>query len=163
MVFTSVATPIASGLLATVDLDTQLAKCLGLLAFIGVSVGIGIGAPHAAICTVLDVKDIPIATGIVGFMTRLASAIAVSSSATLFQNRLSAEIAQTAPSQNITILRHVGLSELRTVIGKDKLRDVLLGYGEAVSQTLYFPVALAVLSIVGTASMEWRSVKKKTE
>lgn len=163
MVVTSVLAPIASGLLAKLDLDTQLAKCLGLLAFIGISVGLGIGAPHAAISTVLDIKDVPIATGILGFVARLVTAVVVSSSATLFQNRLSVEVAHTAPGQNTTVLRHVGLSDIRTVIGQDKLRDVLLGYGEAVSQTLYMPVALACLSIVGTASMEWRSVKKKTD
>lgn len=163
MVVTSITAPIACGLLATLDLDTQLAKCLGLLAFIGISIGLGIGAPHAAISTVLDVKDVPIAMGILGFVARLVSSIAVSSSATLFRNRLSVEVAHTAPYQNVTVLEHAGLSDIRTVIGQDKLRDVLLGYGEAVSQTLYMPVALAVLSIVGTAAMEWRSVKKKTD
>ena len=56
----------------------------------------------------------------------------------------------------------MGLSDLPGVIGRKRLRDVLLGYDEAVTQTLYLPVALAVLTIVGSVAIERRSVKKKT-
>lgn len=163
MVATSVLAPIGSGLLTTLDLDTNLAKVLALLGFIGVAVGLGIGAPHAAVPTVLPIKDVPIGTGIVGFVARLFPAIFISSSATLFQNRLKVEVAQTAPSQNITMLTAAGLSDIRTLIGRDHLRDVLLGYGDAVSQTLYLPVALGALSVVGTVAMEWKSVKAKAD
>ena len=163
MVATSVLAPIASGLLTTLDLDTQLGKCLALLTFIGIAVGMGITAPHAAITTVLPIKDVPIGMGILGFTARLIPAILISSSATLFQGRLSAEVARYAPAQNITLIEEAGLSDIRTIIGQDRLRNVLLGYGEAVSQTLYIPVVLAALSIIGTASMEWRSIKKKSD
>lgn len=163
MIATSVLAPIGSGLLTTVDLDTNLVKVLALLGFIGAAIGLGIGAPHAAVPTVLPVKDVPIGMGIVGFVTRLFPAIFISSSATLFQNRLNVEVSQTAPSQNLTMLKDAGLSDIRALIGRDHLRDVLLGYGDAVSQTLYLPVVLGVLSVIGTIAMEWKSVKAKAD
>ena len=160
---TSILAPIATGLLTTLDLQTEMPKVLALLGFVGAAVGLGIAAPHSAVATVLPIKDVPIGIGVIGFVARLFSAIFISASATLFQTRLYAEVGAQAPGQNVTVLRNTGLSELREVIGQDRLRDVLLGYGEAVSQTLYLPVALTVLSLVGTLSMEWRSVKKKAE
>lgn len=163
MLATSILGPIASGLLTTLDLDSELAKIIALLAFIGIAIGLGIQGPASAIVTVLDIKDVPIGMGIIGFGTRLGASLFVSSSATLFQNRLTIEVNDFAPGTNTTLLRNSGLSDIRNVIGKDKLRDVLLGYGEAVSQTLYFPVALTCMSLVGCLAMEWRSVKKKQE
>lgn len=163
MFATAVFGPIASGLLTTLNLETELAKVVALLAFIGVAVGLGIQGPASAITTVLDIKDVPIGMGIMGFGARLGASLFVSSSATLFQNRLTAEVGHFAPGTNVTILKESGLSDIRRIIGQDKLRDVLLGYGEAVSQTLYFPVALTCSSIVGCLLMEWRSVKKKQE
>lgn len=163
MILTSIVTPIASGLLTTLDLESDLPKVLALLGLIGAAIGFGITAPHAAVSTVLAIKDVPMGMGIVGFIGRLLPAILVSSSATLFQNRLSAEVAHSAPGQNITTVKTAGLSDLRNVIGQDRLRDVLLGYDAAVSQTLYLPLALASVSIVGAASMQWISVKKKSD
>lgn len=163
MLATSILSPIATGLLTTLDLQTDLPKVLALLGFTGAAVGIGMTAPESAIATVLSIKDVPIGMGIIGFVSRLLPAIFISASATLFQNRLFAEVRERVSEQNVTSLSNTGLSELRAVIGPDNLRDVLLGYGEAVSQTLYLPVALITLSLAGSLSMEWRSVKKKTK
>lgn len=163
MYATATLGPIASGLLTTLNLETELAKVGGLLAMIGVAVGLGIQAPGMAVTTILDLKDVPIGMGLIGFGARLGASLFVSSSATLFQNRLTAEIGHFAPGTNVTILRESGLSDIRHLIGRDKLRDVLLGYGEAVSQTLYFPVALTCTSIIACIAMEWRSIKKKQE
>ena len=91
----------------------------------------------------------------------MGSALFLAVSAALFQNRLVEEIHRYSPTTNTTQIEHVGLSDIRKVIGDDRLRDVLLGYDKAVVQTLYLPVALMVLSIIGPVAMEWRSVKKK--
>jgi hypothetical protein len=53
------------------------------------------------------------------------------------------------------------LSDLGNIFGSGRLRDVLLGYDEAVTQTFYLPVALTVATIIGSALTEWRWVKKK--
>jgi hypothetical protein len=38
---------------------------------------------------------------------------------------------------------------------------VLMGYDKAVVQTLYMPMILTILTLIASAAMEWRSVKKK--
>jgi hypothetical protein len=47
------------------------------------------------------------------------------------------------------------------LFGSDKLGAVLSGYNQAVIQTLYMPLALGLLTIVGTVAMERRSMNKK--
>lgn len=161
MIVTVVIAPIAGGVLTTLNIDENLVKVLLCLGALGFAIGLGIGQPINAVQTVLPEKDVPIGMAVLGFGGGMGSALFLAVSAALFQNRLVEEIHRYSPTTNTTQIEHVGLSDIRKVIGDDRLRDVLLGYDKAVVQTLYLPVALMVLSIIGPVAMEWRSVKKK--
>lgn len=161
MICTSIFAPIAAGLLTTLDLDGSLVKVLSLLGFLGTAVGLGLSGPINGVQNVLPNKDLAVGIAITGFAGSLGSALFICTSSALFQNRLVEEIAQHAPGVNMTAFEHGGLTDIRKYIGGDRLRDILLGYDEAVSQTLYIPVALAVLTLLGSMTVERRSVKKK--
>ena len=123
--------------------------------------GLGMQGPILAVQTVLPLKDIATGLAVTGFAGGLGSSFFISVSSTLFQNRLAEEVEKYAPDTNTTTFEHGGLANVRDYIGADRLRDVLLGYDKAVMQTLYLPVALAALTIVGSLAMERKSVKKK--
>jgi hypothetical protein len=162
MLASSLLTPIPSGILTTLSLTESLAKPLACLAFLGAAVGLGINGPFSAAQTVLAPKDLPLGNAMLTFGGGLGSSLFVSGSAALFQRRLVEELGVYAPGANVTKLEHVGLSGIREVVGPGRLGDVLAGYDAAVGQTLFFPVALACAGVVGSAVMEWRSVKVKT-
>lgn len=161
MFATTLLAPIAAGLLTTLEVDDELVKILALLGFLGASIGIGMQGPLSAAQTVLNPKESPIGLAVVVFGASMGSSLFLSASAALFQNRLVVEIQKHSPGTNATGLGNVGLSDLGSIVGSDRLRDVLLGYDEAVIQTFYLPVALTVATIIGSALTEWRSVKKK--
>ncbi|KAK5086250.1 hypothetical protein LTR24_006968 [Lithohypha guttulata] len=163
MLATSVLAPIATGILTTIDLDDSQAKVAALLGFIGVAVGVGVQQPFTATMTVMPPKDVSVALGVLIFGAGIGSSLFVAVSATLFQSRLAYEVSKYAPGSNMTALGHAGLSEIRKTVGSDHLKDVLFGYNEAVIQTLYLPLGLALLTIVGSAFTEIKSVKKKRE
>jgi len=163
MIATTVLAPVASGLLTTINLDESVVKVACLLGFLGVAVGLGIQTPILALQTILNAKDLPIGIATNTFGATMGNAVWIVVSATLFQNRLVSEIAAHSPSVNATMLSHAGLSEISETVGSERLRDVLLGYDEAVTQTLYLPAGLAVATIFGSALMEWRSMKKKED
>jgi hypothetical protein len=117
--------------------------------------------PLVAVQTVLAPKDVSLGSAIVMFGACMGSALWVCASATLFQNRLVDEVEKYSPATNGTALESVGLSEIRNYIGSERLLDVLSGYNEAVVQTLYMPLALSILTILGSLAMERRSIKKK--
>ena len=91
----------------------------------------------------------------------MGSALWICASATLFNARLGVEIEKYAKGVNVTAVEDVGLSSIRGLFGQEKLESVLAGYDTAVVQTLYMPLALGVLTILGTGAMEWKSLKKK--
>jgi hypothetical protein len=163
MIATTVLAPIASGLLTTVRLDDAPTKALCLLGFLGVSVGLGIQSPIIALQAFLDISDLPIGIAVLGFGATMGSAIWIVVSTALFQNRLITEVSSHSPATNATSLIHIGFSEIREIVGNERLRDVLLGYDEAVTQTLYVPVALTVATILSSICIEWHSVKKKQD
>lgn len=161
MYVTTLLAPIAVGFLTQINLDTELVKVLCLQGLLGFAVGGGLMIPQYAAQTVLSPKEVTIGYGIVQFGSQLGPVIYLSASVTLFTNRLRVEIQEYAPGTDITLLENAGLSEIRNVIGGDRLGQVLLGYGNAVAQTLYLPLALTCLTIFGSLAMEWKSVKQK--
>jgi hypothetical protein len=161
MFATSILAPIASGLLMTLDLDSSVVKAAALLGFLGVAVGLSVQSPQVAVQAVLAPKDVSIGGAIIMFGAWMGSALWICASATLFQNRLVDEVEKYSPATNGTALESVGLSDIRTYIGSDRLENVLSGYDQAVVQTLYMPLALGILTILGSLAIERRSIKKK--
>lgn len=162
MIATTVIAPIPAGILTTLNLTENVVKVLLCLGFLGAAIGLGMNGPISAYNAVLSPKDIPIGSAILQFGGGVGSSLFLSGSSALFQNRLVDELRKHSPSTDASVLKNVGLSDIRKVIGPDRLRDVLLGYDQAVVQTLYIPVALTVLSLAGSLATEWRSVKQKT-
>lgn len=147
--------------MTTIELDEAPTKILCLLGFLGLATGVSLQTPIIALQTIMKPKDLPIGLATLYFGAAMGNAVWIVVSAALFQNRLIAEVSAYSPTTNATLLEGAGLSEIRGIIGSDRLRDVLLGYDKAVTQTLYLPVGLAVATIVGSAFTEWQTVKKK--
>jgi hypothetical protein len=162
MLATAMVAPIPAGILTTISVQENLVKALCCLGALGAAIGLGMSGPITACNKVLAAKDIPIGNAILVFGGGIGSSLFISVSSALFQNRLVDELRQHSPATNITSLENVGLTEIRKVVNPERLNDVLFGYDEAVTQTLYVPVALMVLSLVGCLATEWKSVKQKT-
>ncbi|KAF4469962.1 aflatoxin efflux pump AFLT [Fusarium albosuccineum] len=162
MMATSVLSPIASGLLTTLDIEEQIGKAIGLLAFLGAAVGLGIQGPVIAMQAVLSIEDVSIGGAIINFGSGMGSSLWICASANLFQSRLVDEVQSFAPGTDVTTIKQAGLSDLRESIGPERLGNVLVGYENAVIQTLYIPLALALLTIVGSLAVERKSLKKRS-
>lgn len=160
---TTILSPIAAGLLTTIDLNTSLAKLLCLQALLGFACGTGGGIPQVAAQTVLSPHEVSIGLAIVSFGAQIGPVIFTVASTALFTGRLKTEVLQRSPMTNITSLENMGLSDIRKNLGGVRLGEILLGYDKAVVQTLYLPLALCCLTLVGTLAMEWRSVKQKKQ
>jgi hypothetical protein len=161
MLATSILTPIISGLLTTIDFEEQVTKAVILLSFLGLAVGLGLNSPMIALQAVLPMEDISLGGAVLTFGAGMGSALWICASATLFQDRLANEIKSSSPGTDVDTLQKAGLSKMRESIGPERLQSVLNGYENAVIQTLYIPLALAVLTIVGSVAMERVSIKKE--
>ncbi|KAK9368223.1 major facilitator superfamily domain-containing protein [Lipomyces kononenkoae] len=158
---TTLLAPVAAGLLTSLDIDSNLAKLLCYQGLLGFAIGLGLQVPQLAAQTVLSEEESTIGIAIVSFASQIGPVLFLSASTALFQNRLEAEVSQSAPGTNVTSLENMGLSDIRNHFGQDRLRDLLLGYDKAVTQTLYLPLALTCLTVIATVAMERLSIKKK--
>lgn len=161
MVLTSIITPIAAGLLTTLEVDAKLVTLICYQVLLGVGAGLGFQGPQVAVQTVLAPEDVPMGIAIIQFGQGVGPAVFVTYAQTIFAGQLIEDLAKYAPSVDAKALATMGLADLKSHVGKANLEAALMGYDKAVTQTFYLPLALSCATMVGSLSMEWRSVKKK--
>lgn len=147
--------------MTTWTLNSTYAQLICYQGLSGFASGIGWQAPQLAVQTSLPATDVPLGLAIVLFAQNFGPALFIAIGSAIFTNRLTANLHDYAPGLNVTSIENLGLSDIKDSIGPEKLGDVLLGFDKAVSQTWYLAVALTCMTIIGSATMEWRSVKQK--
>lgn len=159
---------VGAGLLTTLPAKATLASLICFQALLGFGVGLGIQGPQVAAQTVLSEKEVPIGISLVMFGHGIGPAIMSVAAQAIFQNRLEDNLGKlgadsvlntTTPAGGVD---NMGIADLRQHLGSQRLAEVLSGLDSAVTQTLYLPVALTCLTLLGALGMEWRNVKQKT-
>ena len=152
---------IGAGLLTTFETTTGHSKWIGYQIIYGFGVGFGMQQPIIAAQTVLPLADVPMGTSIIVFTQILGGAIFISVAQNVFSNQLVANLRTAVPNLNPGIVLQTGATNLKDAIPKEFLHGTLIAYNKALTQTWYVGVALACLSCIGAAGMEWKSVKQK--
>lgn len=160
MIASSVIMSIGAGLLTTLEVDTGSPKWIGYQAILGIGVGMGLQQSFIAVQTVLPMADIPMGTTILVFLQSFGGALFIAVAQNIFTNKLEKGVAGVANLEPGIVLRE-GATELKNVIPRESLPAVLVAYNDAIRETFYVGVAMACLTIIGSAGMEWKSVKGK--
>ncbi|THW29062.1 MFS transporter [Aureobasidium pullulans] len=161
MLASSVLMAIGAGLLSTLKVDTGHAEWIGYQALFGIGVGMGMQQILIAVQTVLPAADIPTGTAIVMFFQTLGGALFISVGQNVFTNKLVSGLKAAVPDLDPAIVLSTGATELKSAIGEQYRDGVLQAYNDALTNSYYVAVALATLSIIGSAAVEWKSVKGK--
>lgn len=152
---------VGAGLLSTFEVTTPHEKWIGYSFIFGMGVGFGMQQALLAVQTVLDLADVPIGSAIIIFAQTIGGAIFISVGQNVFANQLIKNVVAEVPDLSPGQVVSVGATSLKDVIPKGDLPAVLRAYNLALTQVFYVSVACAALSIVGSAFMEWKSVKGK--
>jgi hypothetical protein len=161
MFITSIFTPIAAGLLTTIKVDATIAILIIYQGLHGIAFGLGFQAPTIAAQTVLAPEDINTGIAAIQFAQNLGPALFVPVAQTIFSNQLKVDLTKILPNLNATSLESMGFGDLKSQIGEQNLNLALRGYDTALTQTFYLAVALTCATLVGSLTMEWKSVKEK--
>ena len=159
---------IGAGLLTTLPVNATLASLICFQALLGFGVGLGVQGPQVAAQTVLSDKEVPIGISLVMFGHGIGPAIMSVAAQAIFQNRLELDLGKLGVVSGLNNtsstggVDNMGIADLRQHLGGQKLAEVLTALDSAVTQTLYLPVVLTCLTLLGAMGMEWRSVKQKT-
>lgn len=152
---------VGAGLLSTLNESSGHSKWIGYQVIFGAGVGFGMQQTLIAVQTVLPLADVPIGTAIVMFAQLLGGAIFISVAQNVFTNQLLNNVISAVPGINPEQVLSTGATSLATQIDPKYLPGVKIAYNGAIIDTFYVAVAMASLSSVGAAFLEWKSVKGK--
>lgn len=110
--------------------------------------------------TVLPRKEVPTGVSLMVFAQALGGTIAIAIAQSLLDNRLIALLPHIDGFNPESVVRQ-GATQLRSSFPKEYLPEVLQVYNKCLTEVYYLVAAFACLSLLGAASMEWRSMKDK--
>lgn len=150
---------IGAGLLTTFVVSTGHEKWIGYQIIYGFGVGLGMQQALITMQAVLPLRDLPTGTALAMFMQAFGGALFVSVAQNVFNNRLLKEIVLNVPGLDPQIVFHAGATSLKDQVPASMLPAVQEAYNTALTSTWYIAVAMACLSLIGAAFVEWKSVK----
>lgn len=117
--------------------------------------------PAMAAQTVLPRKDVSTGMALMFFGQSLGGSVFIAVAQNILDSKLISNIeALNIPGFSPDTVVNAGATTLRSVVPAAELQRLLVAYNSAIMTALYVAVALASASIIGAATMEWRSVKK---
>lgn len=160
MILASICTAIGAGLLTTWTTTTPTTITLAYQAIVGIGLGLGLVQPLIAAQVVLTMDDIPTGTTAMIFFQSLGGALFISAAQTIFNGSLISNLKDVIPTGvNLETLMRVGIHNMKNLVPPALMPQVLVAFNNALTHVFYIPTALAMVSIVGSLAMEWRSVK----
>ena len=160
MITSSVIMSIGAGLITTFTPSTGQSKWIGFQALYGLGLGLGMQQASLAAQAVLQRRDVPTGVSVIMFCQQLGGAVFVSVGENVFTNKL-VEGLSSIPNFNPASVVNVGATELRQYVPAASLPQVVTAYNGALVTTYRVALAMACLSIIGSASMEWKNIKPK--
>jgi hypothetical protein len=109
---------------------------------------------------VLDIKDVPTGTSVLIFLQTLGGALFVSVGQNVFTNKLVQGLIDYAPGLDPRIVLSTGATSIQSTTDPKYLGGVTLAYNDALVRAFTVATAMAAISIIGSAAIEWKSVKK---
>lgn len=161
MIASTVIVAIGSGLISTLTPSSGHAQWIGYQALTGIGIGLGMQQPLIAVQTVLDISQVPIGTSVIIFVQTLGGALFVSIGQNVFTNKLVSGLAEYAPSIDPKIVLETGATSIQQTIEKSQLPGVTLAYNNALTRAFLVSAVMAASTIIGSAAIEWKSVKGK--
>ncbi|KAI4212412.1 MAG: hypothetical protein LQ351_004844 [Letrouitia transgressa] len=161
MIASSMLTSIGAGLLTTFEPDTGHPKWIGYQVIVGFGIGLGLQLPLIAVQTVLDMSEIPLATALMIFLQLFGAAVFVSVGESVLTNKLVSYISQSVPGIDAVAAAGAGATKIRDMIPPEYLQGVIQTYNDALTQVFLIILVMACLTSIGSAAMEWKSVKEE--
>ncbi|KAJ5238406.1 mfs aflatoxin efflux [Penicillium chermesinum] len=159
-IFGSCLTSIGAGLLTTVYVSMKEPNWIGYQILLGFGQGLCSSAPNLAVQAVLPTKDVPLGSSLVIFVQLLGSTVFASAGENIFYSQLISHLTR-VPGFTKGMATSSGATTLIDVLPVNSRPQALTGYNEALRSVFYCMLALACLTILGTVTMEWKSILKK--
>ncbi|KAK8190522.1 putative MFS multidrug transporter [Phyllosticta capitalensis] len=158
MIASSVVVSVGAGMLTTFRVNTGHPAWIGYQVLLGFGLGLGMQQTNIAIQNVLSRVDVPIGTTCLFFSQQLGGAVFVAVGQSIFTNNLIKRVSALTDLDPRSITA-IGATELQQRVPASALPAVLVAYNGALVKAFQVGMAMACFSIIGSACVEWKSVK----
>jgi hypothetical protein len=153
---------VAAGLLTTLEVDTGKGKWVGYQVLYGFGMGLCFQVPNLAAQTVLPTKDVPVGIALMFFGQLLGAAVFVSVGENVLDNQLVQRLSG-LPGFNSSLITSGGATSLLSSLPVILRETALTAYNEALRKVFQIGLIVSCLTVLGAATLEWRSILKKPE
>ncbi|KAJ5412591.1 MFS general substrate transporter [Penicillium crustosum] len=150
---------VGAGLLSTFQVDTSEGKWIGYQIVYGMGLGLCFQVPNLAAQTVLPKPDVPSGLALMIFGQMIGAAVFVSVGENILASQLVKRLSG-LPGFNRHLVTSGGVTELLDIMPTDLHDMVLQSYNEALRKVFQVGMIISCLTVLGTATLEWKSVKK---
>lgn len=153
---------VGAGLLTTLQVGTGEGKWIGYQVLYGFGMGLCFQTPNLATQTVLPKPDVPMGMALMFFGQLLGAAVFVSVGENVLDNQLLQRLSG-IPGFSKSLITSGGATSLLDSVPTDLRETVLVAYNDSLRKVFQIGLILSCLAVLGTATMEWKSVLKKPE
>ncbi|KAK4120293.1 MFS general substrate transporter [Parathielavia appendiculata] len=150
---------VGAGMLTTLQVNSGADKWIGYQVLYGLGLGTCFQVPNLAAQTALPQVDVPMGISLMWFGSLVASAVFVSVGENVMSNQLVQRLSG-FPGFDVNLVTSGGVTALLDSLPKDMRAPALVVYNEALRVVFRIALIVSCLAILGTATLEWRSVKK---
>ncbi|ERS97426.1 hypothetical protein HMPREF1624_05593 [Sporothrix schenckii ATCC 58251] len=160
----TVLSSVATGLVWRFGVDTSTGYWVAALVIYGI--GVGLGGQQALMIpqAVFKGRDIALASSAMIFTQTMAGAIFLSVSQNLFAQNLVGQLAARAPGVDPQFVVAAGASDVQATMGNvyspSQVAEIIASYAAALQKVFLMALILSVLSVLGSATLEWKNVNK---
>jgi threonine/homoserine efflux transporter RhtA len=153
---------VGSGLLTTLQVDTSFGKWFGFQVIYGLGFGVCFQVPNLAAQTVLPQDDVPTGLALMMFGSLISAAIFVPIGQNVLGNQLVQRLSWIT-GFDPSLVTSGGVTSLLDALPENLRATGLYEYNEALRRVFLVSVVPNCLSVIGTAFLEWKSIKKDKE
>lgn len=150
---------VGNGLLTTFEVNTGAGKWIGYQILYGFGLGLAFQVPNLATQASLPKKDVPTGLALMLFATLLGASVFVSAGENVLANQLEKRLAG-VDGVDTSLITSEGATSLLQSLPDDVRNTALVAYNGALREVFRVGLIPTCLSVLGSAALEWRSVKK---
>ncbi|KAK4154911.1 major facilitator superfamily domain-containing protein [Chaetomidium leptoderma] len=153
---------VGAGMLMTLQVDSGSGKWIGYQVVYGIGLGTTFQVPNLAVQAALPQDDVTMGLALMLFGSLIGSTVFVSVGENVFSNQLVHRLSG-FPGFDVKLVTSGGVTALLDALPVDVRGSALVGYNEALRDVFRVGMIVSCLAILGTATLEWLSVKKPQE
>ncbi|KAK4139653.1 major facilitator superfamily domain-containing protein [Dichotomopilus funicola] len=158
----SCITAVGAGLLTTLQVDSGQAVWIGYQVVYGFGLGSSFQIPNLSVQAALPKGDVPLGMALMFFGGFVGSTVFVSVGENVLANQLVRRL-EGFPGFEARLVNEGGVTGVLEALPAKVRGEALVQYNEALRAVFQVGLIVTCLTILGTASLEWLSVKKPQE